>query len=183
MPVKYPTATEQIYLGSVDVPPAARQKARSVCASSRSKFEYLRVDVCASVKGGASLKIESSREIAKFMRTFLEPVVLLQEHFGVLSLDATNTVIGFAIVHKGGLSSAIVEMPVVFKPALLLPTQAVVLVHNHPSGNTKPSDADVQLTKRAVEVGKLLGIPVLDHIILGEGSSYFSFVDAGIMGR
>jgi DNA repair protein RadC len=186
MPVQYPTAEERIHLSGADsVPPEARSRARSTCASSRSKFEYLRIEVCAARKGSGPLfGISSSASVERFLREFLAPVVLLQEHFGVMSLDSKNHVIGFAIVAKGGLREVALEMPVVFKPSMLLPTHAIIVVHNHPSGDIKPSEADIEFTKRLVEVGRFLGIVVLDHVILGDENNvepYFSFLDRGLL--
>lgn len=180
-PVRYETEPERIYLGEVE--PAKRMRARQVCASSKHKFAYLAVDVCASTKEGEEVRfqISDSAAVAKFVSGFLEPQILLKEHFGTLLLDTKNSVVGFAVISVGGLSSASVELPMVFKPALLLPAAGMILVHNHPSGNAQPSSDDVLLTKRVVQGGTLLGFRVLDHIILGSGGKYFSFVENGLM--
>lgn len=183
MPVKYSTTPERIYLGEANIEPGKRMRARQACASSKHKFAYLSVDVCASVKGGQKVTVTSSRDIAGLLRGFLEPQVALREHFGVLLLDAKNAVIGFALISVGGVSAALVELPMVFKPALLLPCSGIILVHNHPSGDPTPSYEDARLTERIVSAGKLLGIRVLDHIIVGAGrdDNYFSFLDRGLM--
>jgi DNA repair protein RadC len=94
------------------------------------------------------------------------------------ALDAKHRLIGVNTVSIGSLTTSIAHPREVFRPAVLLPTAAVVLAHNHPSGDPSPSGEDIELTKRLREVGELLGIRVLDHVILGDGKHY-SFADAG----
>ncbi len=94
----------------------------------------------------------------------------------VLLLDRKNRVIGINTVSVGSLSSAVVHPREVFKPAILSNAAALIFGHNHPSGDPAPSPEDRVLTKRLVEGGKLLGIQVLDHIIVGDGR-YYSFAD------
>jgi DNA repair protein RadC len=101
-----------------------------------------------------------------------------REKFIVLLLDAKHRVIGVNTVSIGSLTASIVHPREVFKPVIAGNAAAIILAHNHPSGDSAPSPEDVELTKRLREAGELLGIRVLDHVILGEGSHY-SFVDAG----
>ncbi|MBL4585589.1 MAG: JAB domain-containing protein, partial [Flavobacteriales bacterium] len=82
-------------------------------------------------------------------------------------------------ISKGGVSGTVVDPKVVFKLAVQYPASGIVLAHNHPSGNLKPSQADIELTKKLKQAGKALDIPVLDHLIIGEGE-YFSFADEGV---
>jgi DNA repair protein RadC len=180
MPVRYPIAQERMTLGETDLAPETK-RARQACASSRHKFAYLRMDVCASVKGGPSHFIESSLSVASFMRGFLEPALMLREHFGVMTLDSKNRVIGFAVVAQGGIAQVAVEPQAVFKPVLLLPSTRMIVVHNHPSGNPEPSNDDIIMTAKLLQGAQLLNISLLDHIILGEDDKYFSFLDSGAM--
>jgi len=89
-----------------------------------------------------------------------------REKFGVLVLNTHNAPVAFHSVSVGCLDSAVVHPREVFKFAILASASSVILVHNHPSGCCDPSSEDLHLTKRLVEAGELLGIPVLDHIII-----------------
>jgi DNA repair protein RadC len=93
-------------------------------------------------------------------------------------LNAKNVVIGMDIVSVGSLSASIAHPREIFKSAILKNAAAVILAHNHPSGDSSPSQDDVQLTERISQAGKILGIKLLDHVILGELDNY-SFADAG----
>lgn len=104
---------------------------------------------------------------------------LNHEEFWVIFLNRSNEVIGKENISKGGVSGTVVDPKVVFKQAVQFPASAIILAHNHPSGNLKPSQADHQLTKKLKEAGKALDIPVLDHLIIGE-RDYFSFVDESV---
>jgi DNA repair protein RadC len=100
----------------------------------------------------------------------------------VALLDRKNRVIGINLVSIGSLTAAVVHPREVFKPAILANAAALIVCHNHPNGDVQPSQEDRTLTRRLVEAGKLLGMEVLDHIILGDGTTtYFSFADAGIL--
>ena len=89
-----------------------------------------------------------------------------KEHFVVLSLDTRNHPIDIQVTSIGSLNSSIVHPREVFKEAISSCAASVILVHNHPSGDPEPSEEDIKLTKRLVEVGEILGIEVLDHIIV-----------------
>jgi len=102
------------------------------------------------------------------------------EEFKVLLLNRGNRVLGIVDISMGGVSGTYVDPKVVFATALKTNCSSMILAHNHPSGSLKPSEADIKLTKRLVECGKLLDIIVFDHIIISEGS-YYSFADDGMM--
>lgn len=97
-----------------------------------------------------------------------------KEHFKLILLNTRNKIIGISTISIGSLSASIVHPREVFKDAIMHSANAVVLVHNHPSGDTEPSEDDLKITKRLAEAGKILGIEVLDHIIIGK-DNYFSF--------
>lgn len=92
-----------------------------------------------------------------------------REHFKCLYLNRKNQVIGLETVSVGGLVSSLVHPREVFKPAVKRSAASVILIHNHPSGDPTPSTEDINITKRLIESGRLLGIEVLDHIIIGDG--------------
>ncbi len=108
----------------------------------------------------------------------LEPLFdgLDREHFMVVGLDAKHAVIGINTVSIGSVTMSIVHPREVFKPLILLNASAVILAHNHPSGDPTPSQEDRALTRRLKDGGELLGIAVLDHLVLGE-DRYYSFAD------
>ena len=105
-----------------------------------------------------------------------------REHFWTVLLDGKNRVTGLNLVSIGTLTAALVHPREVFKPAIAGTAAAVILVHNHPSGEATPSAEDLALTKRLCEVGELIGIRVLDHIVLGDGGSFRSMAEEGVLG-
>lgn len=106
------------------------------------------------------------------------------ERFAALALDAQNRVIGWAVLGQGGLSQCGVSPREVFRWALLTGAAALVLVHNHPSGDPTPSADDIASTERLVRAGELLGVRILDHVIAtAQGGTYSSFLDGGLLGR
>lgn len=105
---------------------------------------------------------------------------LEQEHFQVILLNVKNQVLGVELVSVGGLSSAPAHPREVFRPAIRRNASAVVLCHNHPSGDPTPSPEDVMLTRRLVAAGELLGIDVLDHVVIGD-NRYQSFRERGLL--
>ena len=101
---------------------------------------------------------------------------LNNEQFWIVLLNRSNSVIHFAQISKGGLSSTTVDPKLIFSIALEWKASGMILFHNHPSGNLKPSDSDKKLTQRIMKSAELLEISVLDHIIVGQ-NAYFSFAD------
>lgn len=105
---------------------------------------------------------------------------LRQEEFHVLLLNTQNMVMREVMITRGILDASVVHPREVFAPALAEAAAAVILVHNHPSGDPTPSPADREVTRQLVESGRLLGIPVRDHVVIGNGR-YTSFLDLGLM--
>ena len=103
-----------------------------------------------------------------------------QEHFLVLYLNQSNHALKVECISNGGTTNVIADPKVIFKNALNLSATAIILGHNHPSGNPRPSEDDRQLTKKLVAAGKLLDISVIDHIVIGN-ERYYSFRDHGEM--
>ncbi len=93
-----------------------------------------------------------------------------REQFIVACLNTKNEPTNITVVSVGSLNKAIVHPREVFKTAILSNASSIMAFHNHPSGDTTPSDQDIQLTNRLYEAGELLGIKVLDHLIIGDGS-------------
>ena len=104
-----------------------------------------------------------------------------REVFAVALLTIRHRVLGLHTVSVGCLTSSLVHPREVFKPAILAGAAALLLAHNHPSGDPEPSAEDIALTRRLVSAGQLLGIEVLDHVILGESGRYVSLRERGVL--
>jgi DNA repair protein RadC len=123
-------------------------------------------------------KITSSKDIVEIFQPLLGD--LKHEEFWVLLLNRANKIISKKQISAGGVSGTVVDAKIVFKFALEEVASSIILCHNHPSGNTQPSEADIKLTKKLKEAGTFLEINVLDHIIITE-KEYYSFADEGIL--
>lgn len=104
----------------------------------------------------------------------------IKEAFYAIYLNRNNRIIGIHKCSDGGISSCLVDPRIVLKPAIELLASSVILAHNHPSGNIKPSQADRDLTQKIKDGAKLFDISVFDHVILTE-STYLSFADEGLI--
>lgn len=105
---------------------------------------------------------------------------LLHEEFRVLGLDTKKRIRYIQLVSKGTMDSTIVHPREVFRMAIDRAAHSILLIHNHPTGDTTPSKADIELTRRLVRSGSLIGIDVVDHIIIGDGN-YYSFLEEGLI--
>ncbi len=119
-------------------------------------------------------KIGSSKDVFNMFRNILSDSHY--EEFWLLLLNRANKILRTINISSGGLSGTVADPKKIFKMALDNNASSIILCHNHPSGNIKPSDADIKLTKKLTEAGKLLDLPVLDHVIIGE-EKYYSFAD------
>jgi DNA repair protein RadC len=102
-----------------------------------------------------------------------------KEYFFALHLDGKNRIVCIDQVSVGSLNQSIVHPRETFKTALLSSAAAIILIHNHPTGDPTPSREDIEITKRLKEAGDLLGVKILDHIIIGD--SYLSFTSEGLL--
>jgi DNA repair protein RadC len=127
---------------------------------------------------GPLKQFRSSRDVARHYMPLLADKK--REQFQVILLDRKNRVMRDVMVSQGSLTASVVHPREVFNPAIRDSAAAVIFVHNHPSGDPQPSQEDRTLTVRLVEAGKLLGIQVLDHIIVGR-HTYMSFADEGLL--
>lgn len=120
------------------------------------------------------IKLDSSNSIYEFIKNDL--VYKKQEFFYCLYLDTKKFLIEKKLLFIGTLNNASVHPREIFKYAYLLSSDSIICIHNHPSGDTLPSKEDIVLTNKLVEIGKILGISVIDHIIIGN-NNYYSFYD------
>jgi DNA repair protein RadC len=126
----------------------------------------------------AGISFCASKEVADFYQPRLRDA--RKEEFRCILLDTKNRLIREETVSTGSLTASLVHPRETFKSAVRESAAAVIFVHNHPSGDTKPSQEDILLTRRLVQAGDLLGIKVLDHVIVGDGN-HFSFKDNGMI--
>jgi DNA repair protein RadC len=129
-------------------------------------------------------KISSPETVAAIFKEIIESENEFdrdKEHFWLVGLKSNNALKFIELISVGILNSSLVHPREVFRPAITRAVASVLVVHNHPSGETIPSQEDKQITSRIIEAGKLLDIPVLDHIIVGDEGSYFSFKEEGLV--
>ena len=126
-------------------------------------------------------RVSSSLEVYKlFINQWNRDKIELLEEFKIMLLNRNNRVLGIANISSGGVSGTLVDPKIVFSIALKGNASSIVLAHNHPSGNLKTSEADIRLTKKLVQAGLLLEIPIFDHLII-TNYGYYSFADDGMM--
>jgi DNA repair protein RadC len=123
-------------------------------------------------------KINSSNDAFELMHSMVSDC--FYEEFWIIMLNKANKVIKYKSISEGGLTATVADPKKIFKLALENNATSLILCHNHPSGNLKPSEADIKITKQLKEAGLLLEISVIDHIIIGD-DSYYSFADEGIL--
>lgn len=124
------------------------------------------------------VKVVTSSDAASIFKSMLSD--LAHEEFWILLLNRNNVVIDKVMISQGGLSGTVIDVRLILKMALDKLACSIILCHNHPSGNLVPSEADKDITRKIKEAGKHMDIPVLDHLIIGNGS-YFSFADDGLI--
>ena len=128
----------------------------------------------ASAKPLEKIHLSCPQDVADFLMPRLRYAA--KEQFVVILLNNKNKVIGTEVVSEGSLSSSIVHPREVYAPAILHHAAAIMVAHNHPSGDPKPSTEDAEVTRVLVRSGKVLSIPMIDHVIIGDGN-YYSFLE------
>jgi DNA repair protein RadC len=145
-------------------------------ATLSSAFELVRR--IQSQKDGGKSSFKRSSDVANHYLPLMRD--LRKEVFKVLLLNRANRLIKEVTISEGTLDASIVHPRDVFREAILETASGILLIHNHPSGNSSPSEEDLRITKQLVEAGRLLGIKVYDHIILA-GEDYRSLADEGLI--
>jgi len=135
------------------------------------RYQYL-----AERKATYSAHLSSPSDVVPLLRRYKK---LHQETFIVITLDGGHQVITIRMVSVGTLDRTLVHPREVFCDAISDRAAAIIVAHNHPSGNVEPSAEDRELTARLKAAGSLLGIPVLDHVIIANGTKYYSFLENG----
>ena len=126
---------------------------------------------------------EQCRTPADVRRVLDDQAHLAQEVFTVLTLSKKNRVLDRHLVSLGLVDASLVSAAIVFRPAIVDLAAAVIVAHQHPSGDPAPSSDDLAITRKLVEAGRILGIPVLDHVILGRepNPTFFSIRESGMV--
>ncbi len=124
-------------------------------------------------------QIKSSSDVHQIFAPILQD--LPHEEFWILLLNRSNKVLSRERISMGGVSGTVVDAKIIFKKALDQLASSIILCHNHPSGNLKPSQADLDITKKLKKAGEVLEISVLDHVIVSE-NGFYSFADEGMLG-
>ena len=124
-------------------------------------------------------KIYGSEDAYKYLLpTYKKGTICYKEYFKVLFLYQANLVLGYTLISEGGITETSVDVRVILQAALLTNSVAIILAHNHPSGNLKPSRQDMEITKQVKDAARLMRITVTDHLILTD-AGYYSFSDEG----
>lgn len=128
------------------------------------------------------IKVSSASEVVAFAREyfFTPDVIEYVEKFYVLFIDRSNQIYAWKQMSEGGMSGTVADPRIIFQTALLCHSTSIIILHNHPSGNVQPSAADIQLTKKLSDGGKLLEINVIDHILI-TSEQFYSFVEEGLL--
>ena len=122
--------------------------------------------------------IQSSKDSYSYI--YAEIADLAHEEFFVLYLNRANKVVAHRHISRGGISGTVADTKIILKHGIEILASAMIAVHNHPSGNIKPSQSDIELTRRLKDAARLIDIILIDHLIIGE-KKYYSFADEGMI--
>ena len=123
-------------------------------------------------------KVTGSNDVYKCLQSIWSSQIETREEMFVLLLNRNNQILGYNQLSMGGITGTVADIRLLFATAIQSLATSIIIAHNHPSGNLKPSQADLQLTQKVKEAGKILYISLLDHLIVSK-MSYYSFADEG----
>lgn len=139
------------------------------------------IEISYTSKDKSNVQVKSSRDAYNvFFTCWSLKTIELQEEFKVLLLNRNNKVLGIYSLSRGGTAGTVIDAKLLFSVALKSNASNIVIAHNHPSGNLKPSEADIKCTSKIKNASKLLDIVLLDHLIVTK-DEYFSFSDKGML--
>jgi DNA repair protein RadC len=141
------------------------------------RFKEMTVDL-PELKGKQSVTIKCPRDLHDHYHALFDNQV--RERFVVFWLNSSNKVIGFEIITEGLLNTSLTHPREIFRGAIVATAASIIIAHNHPSGNSEPSDEDVRVTRQIVDAGKIIGIPVHDHLIFTDGT-FTSLAEQGLI--
>jgi DNA repair protein RadC len=149
--------------------------------TTNSINELAEIQVYYSTQNTQKEKINSGQTAYEFLlKSWNLGTLELQEEFKVLLLNRANNALGIYSLSKGGISGTIVDVRLLFAVALKCNASGVIICHNHPSGNTTPSEADITLTKKIKKCSELFDITLIDHLIITK-STFYSFSTEGLL--
>ena len=140
-------------------------------------YQAIKIKLPLRVKEVSGAQIKMSDDVAKYCADMRE---MSQESLQVLSLNSKNKIVNRHLITLGLANSSLLHAREVFRAAIADNAVAIILVHNHPSGDTTPSAEDISSTRKIIDAGKIIGIDVLDHVIIGDNA--FSMRDSGVGG-
>ncbi len=144
-------------------------------------IQEIKLHYIANISNDA-ITITSSDEAFNAFKQIFDPNTLaIREEFNILYLNRANKLIGSYQDFKGGITGVAIDLRIIFSIALKCLAVNIIVAHNHPSNNLKPSEEDLELTQKIHEAGKILDINLMDHLILGTDNNYVSFVKEGWM--
>jgi DNA repair protein RadC len=143
-----------------------------------NQFAEIQISYSSKVPRSELRKITSSKDAYDIALNIWPASIEHRECFVILLLNRANKVLGYSVISTGGLSGTVADPKVIFQVALKANASSLLLMHNHPSGNLQPSDADLKLTRKLKSAGDLLDLPVIDHLIVTD-DRYYSFADEG----
>ena len=147
-----------------------------------SRVSEIQVSYINKIKAKETRKIKSSFDIAELLfETWNKNTIELHESFKVILLNNSNKVKGIFEMSSGGITGTLVDLRILFAVALKTLATSIIISHNHPSGNLKPSQSDIRLTNKIKKASELLDIKLLDHLIITPNQEYYSFADDGIL--
>ena len=123
-------------------------------------------------------KIRGSKDVFEIFQPLLKDLAV--EEFWILLVNRANLVLDKSKISQGGISGTVIDTRIILKKAVEKLSSSLILCHNHPSGNLKPSEADIRITEKIKKSGELMDINLLDHLIIAD-NSYFSFADEGLI--
>ena len=148
----------------------------------KTKVNEISISYSGNLKTQNLPKISCSNDaVALLFNNWDKGSIGLHETFKILLLNNSNKVQGIYTLSSGGITGTLVDVRILFAVLLKSLSTAVILAHNHPSGNNQPSEADKQLTNKITKGGEYMDIKVLDHLIITPDGDYFSFADEGIL--
>lgn len=172
-PYKIPSHHGTIVLDGVDL-----NELDSKLKTLKKEFQVREIDITFKKEKIAYNRVGSSSDAYKFIKDVLFEGMEVQEHFVVLFLSQSNQIIGYYRHSKGTINSTQVDIELILAVAIKTLSKAMIVSHNHPSGNKNPSDADRRMTKKLKQAAAVFNISVLDHIIV-TSDDYYSFADNG----
>jgi DNA repair protein RadC len=154
----------------------------AVLGANNMKFNIVNeIKLSYSIKGNCERSITSSRDAVDIFREHFDADEIdYRESFFALYLNQANKVLGIKKISECGISSTLVDVRIVMQAALLCNASGMIVAHNHPSGNLKPSTCDIKMTAQIKEAAKILSMNLLDHVIL-TSDAHYSFADDGMI--